>query len=118
MKNQINENDIFTDFFSSEPIKEEKTIKQDNKQHNKQSTNKARNTNQDKEEKQKYFTFKINNDLYDYFNNIMWITRETKLKYLNDLIKADLIKRVGLKPNASDEEIQKAWSSYKDKNFL
>lgn len=114
MKNQINENDIFTDFFSSEPIKEEKTIKQDNKP----STNKPRIAKQDKEEKQKYFTFKINNDLYDYFNNIMWITRDTKLKYLNDLIKADLIKRVGLKPNASDDEIQKAWSSYKDKNFL
>ena len=38
-------------------------------------------------------TFKIDADIEDYLKNILWINRKTKNEYVNDLIRADMIKR-------------------------
>lgn len=63
-------------------------------------------------------TFKIDEDITDYLKNILWINRKTKNQYVNDLIRADMIKRLNLKSNATYDEIQTAWENYKKANNI
>lgn len=69
-------------------------------------------------------TFKIDADIDDYLKIIEWVkfieNRETtnKNKYVNDLIRADLLKTLKLKPGATNEEIQAKWQEYKTANNL
>jgi hypothetical protein len=63
-------------------------------------------------------TFKIDADIEDFLKNILWINRKTKNQYVNDLIRADMIKLLKLSDNASYEEIQKAWDKYKKANNI
>lgn len=69
-------------------------------------------------------TFKIDADVEDYLKHIEWIkileTRENtnKNKYVNDLIRQDMIKLLKLKSNASYEDIQQAWDEYKKANNI
>lgn len=64
------------------------------------------------------FAFKIDSDLEDYIKNILWINRKTKTEYINDLIRDDMKKRLELKQNASNEEIQAKWGEYKRVNNI
>ena len=63
-------------------------------------------------------TFKIDADIEDYLKNILWINRKTKNQYVNDLIRADMIKRLNLREDATYEETQKAWDKYKKANNI
>lgn len=63
-------------------------------------------------------TLKIDADVEDYLKNILWINRKTRNEFINDLIRADMIKRLGLKEDAKYSEIQKAWDNYKDVNNI
>lgn len=69
-------------------------------------------------------TFKIDADIDDYLKIIEWVkfieSRETtnKNKYVNDLIRADLLKTLKLKPGATNDEIQAKWLEYKKTNKL
>ena len=63
-------------------------------------------------------TFKIDADIEDYLKNILWINRKTKNQYVNDLIRADMLKLLNLKANATYEEIQTAWEEYKKANNI
>ena len=60
----------------------------------------------------------VDDDLTEYFNNIMWIKRTTKSGYLNDLIRQDLIKTLGLNKTASKDDILAKWNEYKKENRL
>ena len=59
--------------------------------------------------------FDIDKPLEDYFKETQWITRKTKKEYLNDLIRKDMIERIGAKKNCSDEELSQKWLEYKKK---
>lgn len=63
-------------------------------------------------------TFKIDADIEDYLKNILWINRKTKNEYVNDLIRADMIKRLNLREDATYNEIQTAWDKYKKANNI
>lgn len=63
-------------------------------------------------------TFKIDADIEDFLKNILWINRKTKNQYVNDLIRADMIKLLNLNDDASYDEIQKAWDKYKKANNI
>ena len=63
-------------------------------------------------------TFKIDADIEDYLKNILWINRKTKNEYVNDLIRADMIKRLNLREDATYNEIQTAWDNYKKDNNI
>lgn len=75
-------------------------------------------------------TIKIDADIEGYLNNIEIITFIDSIKggkhpqginkteYINQLIRQDLIKRLGLKNNASDDEINTKWLEYKKANNL
>lgn len=63
-------------------------------------------------------TFKIDADIDDYLKNILWINRKTKNQYVNDLIRADMLKTLKLKDTASYEELTKAWQEYKKANNI
>lgn len=69
-------------------------------------------------------TFKIDADIDDYLKIIEWVkfieNRETtnKNKYVNDLIRADLLKTLKLKAGATNDEIQAKWLEYKKANNL
>lgn len=63
-------------------------------------------------------TFKIDADIEDYLKNILWINKKNKNQYVNDLIRADMLKRLNLKDNASYEELTKAWQEYKKANNI
>ena len=75
-------------------------------------------------------TIKIDADIEDYLNNIEIITFIESIKqgkhpqginkteYINQLIRLDFIKRLGLKNNASDDEINTKWLEYKKANNL
>lgn len=63
-------------------------------------------------------TFKIDADIEDYLKNILWINRKTKNQYVNDLIRADMIKLLNLKEDATYDEIQKEWDKYKKANNI
>lgn len=62
--------------------------------------------------------FAVDDDLTEYFNNIMWIKRSTKSGYLNDLIRQDFIKTLGLNKTASKDDILAKWNEYKKENRL
>lgn len=78
----------------------------------------------------KAITIKIDADIEGYLNNISVITFIDSIKqgkqpqsinqteYINQLIRQDLIKRLGLKDNASDEVISAKWLEYKKANNL
>ncbi len=55
----------------------------------------------------------IDDDITEYFNNIMWIKRDSKSGYINNLIRQDFIQTIGAKKNATDEEIADKWQEYK-----
>lgn len=59
--------------------------------------------------------FDLEKELEDYFKETQWITRKSKKDYLNDLIRKDMIERVGAKKNCSKEELQAKWLEYKKK---
>ena len=63
-------------------------------------------------------TFKIDADIEDYLKNILWINRKNKNEYVNDLIRADMIKRLNLKEDANYNELQTAWDKYKKANNI
>lgn len=78
----------------------------------------------------KAITIKIDADIEGYLNNISVITFIDSIKqgkqpqsinqteYINQLIRQDLIKRLGLKDNASDEVLSAKWLEYKKANNL
>lgn len=78
----------------------------------------------------KAITIKIDADIEGYLNNISVITFIDSIKqgkqpqsinqteYINQLIRQDLIKRLDLKDNASDEVISAKWLEYKKANNL
>lgn len=63
-------------------------------------------------------TFKIDADIEDYLKNILWINRKTKNQYVNDLIREDMLKLLKLSKNASYEDIQSTWKTYKKDNNI
>lgn len=78
----------------------------------------------------KAITIKIDADIEGYLNNIAVITFIDSIKqgkqpksinqteFINQLIRKDLIKRLNLKDNASDEVINSEWLKYKKANNL
>lgn len=75
--------------------------------------------NKEKTKKDNYkIVFAVDDDLTEYFNNIMWIKRTTKSGYLNDLIRQDFIKTLGLNKTASSDDIMQKWNEYKKENRL
>lgn len=70
-------------------------------------------------------TFKIDADIDDYLKNIEWVKyieckekNTNKNKYVNELIRQDMIKTLKLKSNATYDEIQTAWENYKKANNI
>ena len=69
-------------------------------------------------------TFKIDADIEDYLRNVAWISFlesriETNMnKYVNQLIKNDMLQLLGLSRNETDETIKSKWYEYKRKNNL
>lgn len=69
-------------------------------------------------------TFKIDADVEDYLKHIEWIkileTRENtnKNKYVNDLIRQDMLKLLKLDNTASYEDIKKEWDKYKKQTIF
>lgn len=63
-------------------------------------------------------TLKIDADIEDFFKNILWINRKTRNQYVNDLIRQDMLKLLGLDNTATFEEIQEKWYNYKDANNI
>ena len=63
-------------------------------------------------------TIKIDEDIKDYLNNILWINRKTKNQYINDLIREDMYKRLKLKENTTYEQLQTEWENYKKANNI
>lgn len=61
---------------------------------------------------------KIDSDLEDYFKNILWVNRKTKSQYVNDLIRKEMLETLGLKENATYEEVQEKWQEYKRVNNI
>lgn len=70
------------------------------------------------------FTIKVDALNEEYLKKIEWIkyieTRETHTKnsFVNSLIRADLIRTLKLKDNASDQEIYDKWQEYKKANNI
>lgn len=69
-------------------------------------------------------TFKIDADVEDYLRNITWINFiesriETNMnKYINDLIRTEMLNLLGLNKDSSSDEIKSKWYEYKRKNNL
>lgn len=69
-------------------------------------------------------TIKIDEDLREYFTKIEWVKmlteREstTKNKYINNLVRQDMLNKLNLKENATDEQIKKAWDNFKKANNI
>lgn len=69
-------------------------------------------------------SIKIDEDLKDYLAKIEWVKiisdRENtnKTKYVNDLIRADMLKRLNLDDNATYEQTQREWAKYKKANNI
>ena len=67
-------------------------------------------------------TIKIDEDLKDYLSKIEWVKmlsdRVSTNKYINDLIRADMLKRLNLNEDATYEDMQKAWDKYKKANNI
>ena len=70
------------------------------------------------------FTIKVDALNEEYLKKVEWIkyieTRETYTKnsFVNSLIRADLIRTLKLKDNASDQEIYDKWQEYKKANNI
>lgn len=60
----------------------------------------------------------VEDDLQEYFNNVMWIKRNSKTGYINDLIRQDYIKTIGASKTASKDETMEKWEEYKKQNRL
>lgn len=69
-------------------------------------------------------TIKIDEDLHEYFYKIEWVKmlteREsiTKNKYINKLVRQDMLKKLNLKENATNEQVKKAWEKFKQDNNI
>ena len=70
-------------------------------------------------------TFKIDADITDFLNNVLYVKlinegvkHYSQNIYINDLIRADMIKTLGLRANAKYEDIQQAWREYKEAHNL
>ena len=69
-------------------------------------------------------TIKIDEDLKEYFTKIEWVKmlteREstTKNKYINNLVRQDMLKKLNLKESATNEQVQKAWEDFKKANNI
>lgn len=67
---------------------------------------------------------KIDEDLKEYLTKIEWILYfsnkqdVSKNKYINNLIRQDMLKRLNLKDNATYEQVQTAWDNYKKTNNI
>ena len=112
-----NANDMDSIYAGSTPVetKKEKKTKTNTKRSDTIDHKKSNGTNK----KDNYsITFKIDADIEDYLKNILWINRKTKNEYVNDLIRADMIKRLNLREDATYNEIQTAWDKYKKANNI
>lgn len=69
-------------------------------------------------------TIKIDEDLREYFTKIEWVKmlteREstTKNKYINNLVRQDMLSKLNLNENATNEQIKKAWDNFKKANNI
>ena len=69
-------------------------------------------------------TYKIDADVEDFLKNIAWVYFLEKriemnaTKYINRLIRLDMIEILGLDKNITDEELKSKWYEYKRKNNL
>lgn len=101
----------------AKPVETKKVIK--SKTPNKKSdTIDHKKTNGTNKKDNYSITFKIDADIEDYLKNILWINRKTKNQYVNDLIRADMIKLLDLNEDATYDEIQRAWDKYKKANNI
>lgn len=61
---------------------------------------------------------RIETDLVDYFKNNIWITKKSKNNYVNDLIREDFLKTIGVRHKIPEDRIQKRWNKYKEKHNI
>jgi len=60
------------------------------------------------------YNFYLDTDLADFVGNYLWLTRHTSYShYFNSLIKQDLLKKLNLPAETSNEEMLKKWEEYK-----
>ena len=65
------------------------------------------------------YNFYLDIDLADFVTNYLWLTRHRSYsQYFNHLIKQDLLKRLGLPEDTTNEELLKKWEEYKKENNL
>ena len=58
--------------------------------------------------------FYLDIELADFVTNYLWLTRHRNYsQYFNQLIKQDLLKRLGLPEDTTNEEMLKKWEEYK-----
>lgn len=112
-----NANDMDSIYAGSTPV-ETKKEKKANTNIKKSDTIDHKKTNGTNKKDNYSITFKIDADIEDYLKNILWINRKTKNEYVNDLIRADMIKRLNLREDATYNEIQTAWDKYKKANNI
>lgn len=112
-----NANDMDSIYAGSTPV-EIKKEKKANTNIKKSDTIDHKKTNGTNKKDNYSITFKIDADIEDYLKNILWINRKTKNEYVNDLIRADMIKRLNLREDATYNEIQTAWDKYKKANNI
>lgn len=63
--------------------------------------------------------FYLDIELADFVTNYLWLTRHRNYsQYFNQLIKQDLLKRLGLPEDTTNGEMVKAWEEYKKENNL
>lgn len=105
----INTNDIMTDFFTKEETKNEQRANHE------QSQDKPI-----KKTKKNMFqiSVKIDEDIEDYIKQIVWVKRTTRTAYINELIRKDFINILGANENISEDELLKLWEEYKEKTGL
>lgn len=69
-------------------------------------------------------TFKIDADVEDYLKNVIWIKFienriETNItEYVNDLIRKDMFKIIGIEKGENEKIIKQKWYEYKRRNNL
>lgn len=112
-----NTNDMDSIYAGNTPV-ETKKISKPKTNTKKSDTIDHKKTNGTNKKDNYSITFKIDADIEDYLKNILWINRKTKNEYVNDLIRADMIKRLNLREDATYNEIQTAWDKYKKANNI
>lgn len=120
-----NTNDMDSIYAGNTPVETTPAVVEKPKKESKPKTNTKKSdtidhkkTNGTNKKDNYSITFKIDADIEDYLKNILWINRKTKNEYVNDLIRADMIKRLNLREDATYNEIQTAWDKYKKANNI